>query len=267
MSAELRDIAVTVALEARDLVVKGRAAARVTTTKSSDADIVTQMDTAAEELIRARLAELRPGDGVLGEEGDTTESSTGITWVVDPIDGTVNYLYGLPYFAVSIAAVSGTPTTGEWTSEAAAVAAGTGTVWAAARGLGATRDGEVIRRDSVPDLSTTLVGTGFGYVAERREAQAATVARLIGSVRDIRRIGSAAIDLCMTGDGTLDAYYERGLNAWDLAAGVLVASEAGMRVGNLSGGAPDEGITVVAGDRVWDAFTGLLTSAGADLPW
>jgi myo-inositol-1(or 4)-monophosphatase len=192
--------------------------------------VVTEADRAAEQLIYSRLTQARPGDGFLGEEGASSSSASGVTWVVDPIDGTVNFLYGLPQYAVSIAA-----------SRVDEVVAGvvvnvaSGEVFAATRGGGATLDGRPLRvRDVVP-LDQRLVATGFNYVREVRMHQATAVARMLGSVRDVRRLGSAALDLCALAAGRLDAYVEEGLNAWDLAAGGLVAAEAGARVESLAG--------------------------------
>jgi len=258
----LLDVARTLASEAGGLIVGGRAAARVTHTKSSAIDIVTQMDLASEDLIRRRLAELRPQDGILGEEGDDVLGTSGITWVLDPIDGTVNYLYGLPNFGVSVAAVAGVPRTHTWTALAGAVYDGTGELWSAGAGLGAWRGEERLLRTEAPELAGTLLGTGFQYVAERRAVQGRIVAELLPQVRDIRRMGAAALDLCLVAAGVLDAYYEHGLNAWDLAAGALIATEAGVRVAGLDGGAPDEQLTIAAFPAVWDGLRDAIVAAG-----
>jgi myo-inositol-1(or 4)-monophosphatase len=264
---ELLNVARAVASEAADLIIEGRHSAEVTRTKSSGVDIVTQMDVAAETLIRQRLHKLRPGDGVLGEEGQDHQGRSGITWVVDPIDGTVNYLYGLPSFAVSIAAVTGPPTTREWTALAGAVHDGTGRLWSAARGRGATLNDAVISRGDAAPLSQTLLATGFQYIAARRAVQGEIVARLLPQVRDIRRLGAAAVDLCLVASGHLDAYYEHGLNAWDLAAGALIASEAGATVAGIDGGPPDEHLTIAAAPEVWVQLRDALRAAGADHPF
>jgi fructose-1,6-bisphosphatase/inositol monophosphatase family enzyme len=200
----------------------------VAATKSSPTDVVTEMDTAAEKLIVEYLRARRPHDGFLGEEGGGESGESGIRWVIDPIDGTVNYLYGLPAWCVSIAAedadgavvgVVEVPTQRE--------------TFHAVRGAGAFRDGRAIRANDAVPMPRALVATGFGYTVERRTRQAEVVARLLPAVRDIRRYGSAAIDLCAVACGRVDAYYERGLNAWDVAAGALIAAEAGARVGHL----------------------------------
>lgn len=260
----LMDVARTLAVEAQRLVAAGRREARVQHTKSSEVDVVTQMDLAAERLLRERIAELRPGDGVLGEEGASVPSSTGITWVVDPIDGTVNYLYGIPHWSVSVAAVSGEPDPHRWTLEAGAVVDATGGVWTAARGEGAWRDGARLERSGGPALAGSLVATGFQYTAAQRELQGALVARLLPQIRDIRRLGSASIDLCHAAAGLVDAYYEHGLKPWDFAAGALVAREAGLRVAGLHGGPADGRLTVVAAPEAWDALHDALVAAGAE---
>lgn len=265
--AELLAVARSLAAQAGELILAGRAAVRVTHTKSSAIDIVTQMDVAAEQLLRTRLAELRPDDGILGEEGDDVPSASGVTWVLDPIDGTVNYVYGLPHFGVSVAAVSGEPQTLSWTPLAGAVYDGSGRLWSAAAGLGAWLDNEPLRRSESPKLANSLVGTGFQYIADRRAAQGNIVAQLLPQVRDIRRLGAAAVDLCLVAAGSLDAYYEHGLRAWDLAAGALVATEAGVRVAGIGGGPPDEHLTIAAMPEAWEALRDAIVLAGGDHPF
>jgi myo-inositol-1(or 4)-monophosphatase len=195
--------------------------------KSSPTDPVTIADTETEQLIRNRLAELRPGDSILGEEGGgATQRRGAVRWVVDPIDGTVNFVYGIPTYAVSIAA----QLDGRSVAGAVADVVG-GDVYSAGFGLGAhVLTGGVrrqLRCSDVDDLSMSLLGTGFGYQAHRRAAQAALLARMLPVIRDVRRIGSAALDLCMVAAGRLDGHYEHGLNVWDWAAGALIAAEAG----------------------------------------
>ena len=235
--AELLALAVDVAREAAALVARGRATAGDSVAvKSSSVDVVTAVDTASERLIVERLTAARPGDGVLGEEGTERTGTTGVRWVVDPIDGTVNFLYGVPAYAVSIAAeVDGVVRAG------AVLNAATGELFTATAGGGAhlssPQHPEPVRlRGSAPSsLEQTLVATGFGYAAEQRRAQGAVVARLLPQVRDIRRFGSAALDLCAVAAGRVDAYYELHLNPWDHAAGALVAAEAGAVVTGLPG--------------------------------
>ncbi|MDQ6716073.1 MAG: inositol monophosphatase [Actinomycetota bacterium] len=253
--AALERLAVRVATEAARLVVDERpdhlsAAA----TKSSPTDVVTVMDTRAEQLIRERLLQERPQDSILGEEGDDHAGDSEVTWVVDPIDGTVNYLYEIPAYAVSVAAVTGNPLVpGEWDVLAAAVADPCrGVVFHAHRGGGArlsTVEGDVVRTLSVgrvASLAGALVGTGFGYTPARRRVQGELLLELLPQVRDIRRIGSAALDLCMVASGQLDAFYEIGLNPWDLAGGWLVVAEAGGVVSGPGGGPPTDALTVAA---------------------
>jgi myo-inositol-1(or 4)-monophosphatase len=204
-------------------------------TKSADTDVVTAADQEAEELVRARLAVLRPGEPVLGEEGGGEAASGGVTWVVDPIDGTVNFLYGLPGFAVSLAAqVDGVSVAG------AVIEPVSGRRWTAVRGEGAWLDGQRLSVSEPDRLDLALVGTGFAYLRERRVRQGRFVAGLIGDVRDIRRHGAASLELCAVGAGWLDAYFEHGLHRWDWAAGALVAEEAGATV-LLPGAAADLG--------------------------
>ncbi|MFN3866716.1 MAG: inositol monophosphatase family protein [Demequina sp.] len=263
----LMHVARAIAAETATLIIDGRDGAEVAATKSSPIDIVTQMDVLAERLLRERLAELRPDDAILGEEGDDVPGTSGITWVLDPIDGTVNYLYGLPHFAVSVAAVSGEPTPRAWTPLAGAVRDGSGTLWSACRGGGAWRDGETLRRTSAPGLDGTLLATGFQYVAEHRVRQGEIVTGMLGRVRDIRRLGAAAVDLCLVAAGQLDAYYEHGLHPWDFAAAALIAQEAGVRVAGIDGGPPDQRLTIAAMPQVWEDLRDALVEAGADRSW
>ena len=269
--AELVAVAERVAREAGALVGDGRPdRVTVAATKSSPQDVVTAMDYASEELLRRRLAELRPDDGVLGEERGLTAGASGVTWVVDPIDGTVNYLYGQPSYAVSVAAVTGpageAPDPRTWTVLASCVHAPTlGLTYTAARGAGAWRDGVRLTMGAGPDdLAGCLVGTGFGYRSERRAAQGRVVAALLPQVRDIRRIGSAAVDLCSVAAGALDAHYERGLQPWDLAGASLVVTEAGGVVVGLRGEPASDAMTVAGPAAVVARLVPLLESLDAD---
>jgi myo-inositol-1(or 4)-monophosphatase len=223
---ELLTLAVDVAREAAVLVAeRRRAGVEVADTKTSPTDVVTEVDHAAEELIRTRLLKARPDDGFVGEEGSSDTSESGVTWVVDPIDGTVNFLYGIPQYAISIAA-----RIGDEVVAGVVVDVVKGETFTATRGGGAHLDGRRIAvRDVVP-LGQRLVITGFSYERGTRMAQAAAVHELLGRVRDVRRLGSAALDLCYVGCGRADAYVEEGLNEWDLAAGGLVAEESGARL-------------------------------------
>ncbi|QAY62851.1 inositol monophosphatase [Xylanimonas allomyrinae] len=266
--AGLRALALSLATEA-GAAVRARRPEHVTVaaTKSSDVDPVTAMDRAVEELLVARLATERPQDAILGEEGDDVPGTSGLTWVVDPIDGTVNYLYGVSSFAVSVAVVAGPADPERWTILAGCVHdVVTGRTWSAGLGEGATADGVPLPAVEHAPLGRSLVGTGFGYAASRRAAQARVLAEVLPRVRDIRRLGSAAIDLCLLAQGSLDLYYERGLNPWDLAAGALVASEAGARVVGLRGHAPGATMTVAGRGPALDQFVSLLEAAQADAP-
>ncbi|GAA1912937.1 inositol monophosphatase family protein [Nocardioides marmoribigeumensis] len=256
---ELRGLAERLALEAAELARRRREeGVSVAATKSSDTDVVTETDREVERLLRDRLAALRPGDGFVGEEGssaDPTEAG-GVSWVVDPIDGTVNFLYGLPSVAVSIAAQEdGTVVAG------AVVNVFTGTSYTAALGHGATRDGRPLRVRAVPPMPERLVLTGFSYEPERRVLQGRAVASLLGRVRDIRRQGSAALELCAVAEGAADAYLEEGLNLWDHAAGGLVAQEAGARVGHHPGAGGTDCV-VAAPASSYDEMVALARECG-----
>ena len=220
-SATLRAVAEQVAAEAAEHL-RGLPAPRDggVSTKSSPTDVVTESDSSVEKFVRARLAALRPGEPVYGEEGSGDAATA--RWVVDPIDGTVNYLYGLPWYAISIAAVADGETVAGAIAEPAA-----GRLWSAGRGDGATCDGRPLAVATTTDLSQSLVGTGFAYRAERRARQARLVAEMLPRVRDVRRAGAAALDLCAVAAGWLDGYLEHGCSWWDWAAGTLIAREAG----------------------------------------
>jgi myo-inositol-1(or 4)-monophosphatase len=264
--AALVQVAELLAREAGSLVLDGRRRhVSVAATKSSAQDVVTAVDLASEALLRRRLSELRPDDGILGEEEGFQDGTSGITWVLDPIDGTVNYLYGLPAYAVSVAAVTGPPDPATWTALAGCVfAPEDGRTFVAGLGLGATLDGRPLQVNAARPLIDSLVGTGFGYVATRRRSQARVLAELLPQVRDIRRVGSAALDLCTVAAGGLDLYFERGLQPWDLAAGALVAQEAGAQVTGLRGRPAGEAMTVAGSAEQVTELIGLLEALGAD---
>ncbi len=264
-NATLAHLAESFAREAGDLVRTRPESVLVAATKSSAADVVTAMDVAAEDLLRRRITELRPADGILGEERGHEPGTSGVTWVLDPIDGTVNYLYGIPAYAVSVAAVTGGTDPATWTVLAGCVhAVVDGRTWTAARGGGAFLDGRPLSIGEDRGLDGALLGTGFGYTADRRRHQAGVVAALLPRVRDIRRIGSAAMDLCTLGSGGLDVYYERGLNPWDLAAGMLVALESGAQVTGLRGAGPGYEMTVAGPPTAVRELAELLVALDAD---
>jgi myo-inositol-1(or 4)-monophosphatase len=261
MSAEnaqdLLKLATEVATEAARLIVeRRRGTITVADTKSTATDIVTAVDRESEELIRTRVLEARPDDSFLGEEGDDVNGSSGVRWVVDPIDGTVNYLYDIPTYAVSIAV--------EYEGQTVAgvvVDAPKGEVFTATLGGGAYLDGRPIRVSDCADLSKALVGTGFGYDATRRQVQAEVVRQLISKVRDIRRIGVGAVDLCYVACGRLDAVYERGLNPWDYGAGALIAAEAGATVGGIDGAPVSPEMSIAATPAVFEPLHDALAAA------
>jgi len=263
---ELMQIAETIAREAGDLVRANRPdRVDVAGTKSSATDVVTAMDLAVEELIRRRLGELRPDDGVLGEERGLEPGPSGLTWVVDPIDGTVNFLYGLPAHAVSVAVVSGDPDPASWTMLAGCVHnIPDATTWTAGAGGGAWQDGRRLPALVDRGLDDALIGTGFGYRADRRRRQGLVAAALLPRVRDIRRMGAASVDLCMVASRALDGYYERGLNPWDMAAGALVVIESGGVVAGLRGRAAGEAMTVCGPPTLVSELIAALEKLDAD---
>ncbi|MDQ1293078.1 MAG: monophosphatase [Actinomycetota bacterium] len=264
---ELVELARTSALRAGELIRTQRPdRPLVAATKSSPTDVVTAMDRAVEELLKDLLGGARPQDGLLGEEGGGRPGTSGVTWVLDPIDGTVNYLYGLPSYAVSVAAVLGDPSVpGAWTPLAGCVHnPQTQETWTAGAGLGADLNGVPLTVQEPPPLSACLVATGFGYCEDRRARQAEVLARLLPRVRDVRRLGCASIDLCMVASGRVDGYYERGLNSWDIAAGVLVAREAGAVVRGLGGRPAGPEFVLAAAEPLCGELAGHLADLGAD---
>ena len=257
----LLEIAVRIAREAAATALRMRAEAITDVrTKSTDTDVVTAADQAVERQVVAALAAERPGEGVLGEEyGDSAEAATGpVRWILDPIDGTVNYLYGLPQYAVSLAAeVDGVVVAGVVHNPA------TGDEWTATLGGGAWRAGRRLSGSARTTLDQTLLATGFGYDQARRAHQGAVVAALLTRVRDIRRFGAASLDLCMAAEGSVDAYFEKGLNPWDHAAGGLVATEAGLLVSGLAGRPAGADMVVAAPPAIFAALHDALVELAA----
>ena len=276
-AAALLRIAVDAAGEAGRLLASWRGEARpeVVDTKSSPTDVVTEMDRRSEALITGRIRAVRPGDTVLGEEGGQTSGEaipvgsgaadrdgpagpSRVRWVVDPLDGTVNYLYGLPDWAVSIAAeVDGTVVAGVVEvprfGETFTAVAGQG-AWLHRNGVA-----RALHCTSGVTLAQALIGTGFGYASGRRQVQGEVIAAILPYVRDIRRGGSAAVDLCSVAAGRMDAFFERGLNYWDYAAGGLIAREAGAKVGGLAGRAESTSMAVAAGPDLFQPLDTFLT--------
>ena len=256
----LRELALDAAGQAAVLLVDKRPdRVDVAATKSSPTDVVTEMDRSAERLIVNLIKEARPDDSVLGEEGSADTGTTRVRWLVDPIDGTVNYLYGLPGWSVSI----GIEVDGDLAVGVVAVPT-FGETYTAVLGEGAYRDDERIRCNRPPDLGYALAGTGFGYEVARRAHQADVVRGLLPRVRDIRRFGSCAADLCAVAGGRLDAYYERGPQPWDLAAGVLIAREGGARVEGLRGSPPSADMVLAAPPGLFETIHDLLVELNAD---
>jgi len=221
---ELYQLAVATATGAAKIVARYATSSPANPgTKSSPTDMVSDADRASEAYIVSQLLSSRPDDGVVGEEGSSHEGTSGVSWVADPLDGTTNFFFGVPIYSVSLAAQ-----VGDRTVVGAVVDVASGEVWSAARGRGAWRDGQRCAvAEGRSSLSTALVATGFSYHPEVRAEQARVLATLLPAVRDIRRLGSAALDLCGVAGGLYDAFYETGLNAWDWAAGGLVCEEAG----------------------------------------
>ncbi|WP_228460777.1 inositol monophosphatase family protein [Gordonia crocea] len=274
--AQLVEVAVAVAETAADhvrrrrpeLFANGAANRGVVQTKSAPTDPVTVADTESEDVIRAELAQRRPGDAVLGEEGGgDREAPSGIRWVVDPIDGTVNFLYGIPAYAVSVAAqVDGRSVAG------AVVDVARGVTYHASLGGGAFRTDAsgtmALSASAATDPALALVATGFAYSAQRRREQARILCDLLPAVRDIRRIGAAAIDLCLVAEGSVDAHYEHGLSPWDWAAGALIAAEAGAVVITPSADSRSDAgdVTVAIAPGLADPLRAVLDGCGALAP-
>ncbi|MFS0852838.1 inositol monophosphatase family protein [Microbacterium sp. 179-I 3D4 NHS] len=258
---ELSELAGEIALEAGELARRRRSeGVRLAATKTTLADIVTEADREVEQLIRDRLRRARPSDGFLGEESGAAATESGITWIVDPIDGTVNYAAGIPAYNVSIAAVRGTAEPEAWEGVAGAVfAPALRELFTAARGRGAWLDG-VRLAVSVSTPAGALLATGFGYDPSTHDGDIATVRRVMPIARDLRRMGAAALDLAYVAAGRLDGYFERGLKPWDFAAGALLVQEAGGSVTRIDPGSARP--MVVAGGP--DVHGRLLDILGAE---
>jgi myo-inositol-1(or 4)-monophosphatase len=251
---ELLELATAIAREAGDGLRDAFGRALEISAKSTPTDLVSEADVATEGLIRARLAAARPDDAILGEEGDDRPGTSGLRWVVDPLDGTVNFLFGIPQWCVSIAC-----------EDAGGTLAGVvfdpmrDETWAATRDGEATLSGKPLRAPLRDGLATALVATGFGYDAAVRDSQARIVARLLPLVRDVRRMGAAALDLAWTAGGRFDAYYEHGVKRWDVAAGALICARAGLSVRELPPAPPAETGMLVAPPALADELYELVT--------
>jgi myo-inositol-1(or 4)-monophosphatase len=264
---ELRDVAAELATAAGTSALEGRRRLGVGQpvghdTKSTPTDPVTEFDRAAEVLIVDALRTRRPDDSIVGEEGAGHRGTSGLEWHVDPIDGTVNFVYDLPAWCTSVAVVD------EHGPLAGAVYVPvTDELFSAARGAGATRNGEPIHCSTASELAMALIGTGFNYSPGTRGRQARRLAEMLTQVRDVRRYGSAALDLCMVACGRLDAYFEEHLNSWDLAAGVLIAAEAGATTSNATGGPADAGLAIATAPGLHAALVDLLArTSPTDVP-
>jgi myo-inositol-1(or 4)-monophosphatase len=257
----LLELAVMIVRSAADLAVRLRVEGiGAVDTKSTPTDVVTAADKAVEAYVITQLQALRPGDSVLGEESGASQTGggTGVRWILDPIDGTVNYLYRLPHYAVSLAAeVDGQVLAGVVRN------ASTGEEWSAIRGEGAWRDGRRLTSSPVTELGQSLVSTGFSYDPARRSHQARVLAEVMPLIRDVRRFGSAAMDLCLVAEGAFDAYFEKGLSYWDHAAGGLIATEAGVQVTGIAGAPPGPQFVLAAPDGIYQQLHDVLVRAGA----
>jgi len=255
--AVLRALAEDVARSAAALVREHAAGGVVVAaTKSSDIDVVTAADRASEELIRRLVLARRPDDAFLGEEGDDVAGTSGVRWIVDPIDGTVNFLYGIPEYAVSIAAEAG----GEIVA-GVVVDVAKDVLYAGHVGGTPTRDGVPIAVRPAAPLAHRLLATGFHYTRPVREVQAAAAARLLPRIRDLRRTGSCALDLCRVAEGALDGYVEEGVHLWDYAAGGLLARLAGARLLVTVGAAGEEAV-VCGPEHGFEELVGAVRGAG-----
>jgi myo-inositol-1(or 4)-monophosphatase len=272
-------LAVTVACAAGRMLAQRHGRPAVVGTKTSPTDVVTEMDQAAERLIRSEILAVRPQDAILGEEGGQTGGDAPVRWIVDPLDGTVNYLYGLPDWAVSVAAEAA----GQVVAGAVCVPR-RDTVFCAVLGAGAWRaslagqpepfrpagQGQILTgseplscNDDVP-LARALIATGFGYERGRRLVQGQVLSVVLPRVRDIRRNGACAVDLCSLAAGNVDGYYERGVQYWDIAAGSLIAREAGAVVGGLAGKPAGPSMTIAAVPAVFAGLHDLLVGLDAE---
>ena len=247
-----------IAEEAAAMILERRSGGFGLATKTSATDLVTEVDRASEALIVERLATERPDDGVNGEEGAAHPGTSGVVWHIDPIDGTTNFVYDLPGYAVSLGAeIDGQIVAGVVADPVR------GETFAATLGGGATRNGAPIHCTAGVDLGRALVATGFSYLSQRRALQARVLADVLPAVRDIRRLGAASTDLCAVACGRVDAFYEKGLAMWDHAAGALIAAEAGAEVGDLDDGPPSSAFVLAASPALFAPLRSLLRDAGA----
>jgi len=258
MHEELLALALALAGKAGALLLEARThPSSGVDTKTSATDLVSDADRASEALIVEGILAVRPDDAILAEEGASRPGTSGVRWVIDPLDGTTNYLYGLPAWVVSIAAeVDGVVEVGVVADPR------NREVYSAVRGAGAWCEGVRISTSRATALGTSLIGTGFAYRSARRAEQAMALPRLLPAVRDVRRLGAAALDLCLVACGRLDGYFETGLQPWDMAAGILIASEAGATVCGYDGGPPSTASVVASAPGIADELLATLAAAG-----
>ena len=255
---ELLNLAESIALKAGSLLVN-RPSKFDLDEKSGVFDFATQMDHESEKLIVSEILAARPDDGLIGEEGANRESKSGVTWVIDPIDGTVNYLYDIPGWCISIAAKDR-----DGGLAGVVYSPATQSLWKAHRGGGAFLNGNPIKCNDPVALNRALVGSGFAYDLEKRKIQAALIARLLPEIRDLRRLGACAVDMCHVASGSLDAYFEAGVNEWDYAAAGLIATEAGAMIsidkGIWNG---EKNMVIVAGPALHPALSAQIRAGQA----
>jgi myo-inositol-1(or 4)-monophosphatase len=258
LAIEVLNLAELIALKAGSLLVN-RPSKFDLDEKSGVFDFATQMDHESEKLIVSEILAARPDDGLIGEEGANRESKSGVTWVIDPIDGTVNYLYDIPGWCISIAAKDK-----DGGLAGVVYSPATQSLWKAHRGGGAFLNGNLIKCNDPVALNRALVGSGFAYDLEKRKIQAALIARLLPEIRDLRRLGACAVDICHVASGSLDAYFEAGVNEWDYAAAGLIATEAGAMIsidkGIWNG---EKNMVIVAGPALHPALSAQIRAGQA----
>ena len=258
LTSELLVLAESIAIKAGELLVN-RPSKFELDQKSGVFDFATQMDHESEKLIVAEILTARPDDGLIGEEGSNRESKSGVTWVIDPIDGTVNYLYDIPGWCISIAAKDK-----DGGLVGVVYSPATQSLWKASRGGGAFLNGSPIKCNDPVGLDRALVGSGFAYDIEKRKIQAALVARLLPQIRDLRRLGACAVDICHVASGSLDAYFEAGVNEWDYAAAGLIATEAGATISIDTGiWNGEKNMVIVAGPALHPALSAQIRAGQA----
>ena len=258
LAIEVLNLAESIALKAGSLLVN-RPSKFDLDEKSGVFDFATQMDHESEKLIVSEILAARPDDGLIGEEGANRDSKSGVTWVIDPIDGTVNYLYDIPGWCISIAAKDK-----DGGLAGVVYSPATQSLWKAHRGGGAFLNGNLIKCNDPVALNRALVGSGFAYDLEKRKIQAALIARLLPEIRDLRRLGACAVDICHVASGSLDAYFEAGVNEWDYAAAGLIATEAGAMISIDTGiWNGENNMVIVAGPALHPALSAQIRAGQA----